>query len=538
MAIGIVRSVVERRAMRNGLGFRENADARFMALVTLNEGVWAIAPVLAWLSPHPFHLTIAFILLHVLWGVGIGQFQSEPRRALIATLPFMLVAAAFVSGLWGGASFVPALATELVWCVHITGRLLRGYRTRQALDLVEAERRQLVVDLERERDHARAGDRAKASFLTMISHELRTPMNGVLGAAQLLGERCADTLQRTYLGVITESANALLAVLNDILELTHVGAGVPIERSEFDFTELLHRVCKDWQVAANAKGLNFELEIAPQGLERLVTDPARVTQALNCLLSNAVKFTERGGVAVRVSAGPSEEMHTLVSVAVSDSGVGIAPGQINGLFEPFTQADSSVTRRFGGAGLGLAVCHKVAQLLDGRLAIESSPGAGSTFTFTFVADAPQPVKTALVETADAAPAARSLRVLIVEDHPVNRMILEHFLQAAGHATAAAEDGSIALDLLQLEQFDLVLMDVNMPVMDGLTATRRLRESAGPNTAAPVVIVSAAAHPQDRKAGFEAGADAYLNKPVDFAILADCLQDVCQGRLGDDTRSAA
>ncbi len=525
-AIGLVRSAAERREQTDARTTRgKRRSARFMAIVVINEAIWAVAPVLAWNGDSAFAIPMGFVLLHILWGVGIGHFQIWPRLALIATSPFALVAAWFLTRLWSGPMFLPALACEGVWCLHITGRMLRGWMTQQTLNQIDDRQAQLIENLEEERDHARAGERAKASFVAMISHELRTPMNGVIGAGQLLAGTRLDATQQDYVGVITRSAQSLLVLLNDIIDLTQAKSGrLKLEPETVDLRELIGRSARVWESGARARGLTFSVEIDASTPQRIVADPARVCQVVQNLLSNAVKFTEAGAVTLRVAPDPAGGR---LCITVADTGLGVPEAHRESIFQSFAQIDASVTRRFGGAGLGLPISRKLARLMGGDLACAPAANGGSVFVFEFPCDAAEP-EAALAETAetpDSISEAQPLRVLIVEDHPVNRMILERFLQSAGHRTASAENGAIALEILAVERFDLALMDVNMPVMDGLTATRALREFDGPARDMPVAIVSAAIRPEDHKAGFEAGADAYLEKPVDFAVLSQLLDRV-------------
>ncbi len=543
LAIGIARSAAERRAMRQVPAGTVDRSARFMAIVVVNEAIWAIAPVLAWTSPSPFALPMAFVLGHILWGVGIGHFQVWPRLAVVATAPFALVTGWFLLQLWGGPMFLPALACEGVWCMHITGRLMRGRITQLALDAIEVKQGQLIEDLEQERDHARAGEQAKASFVAMISHELRTPMNGVIGVAQLLGGTRLDETQKDYVGVITRSAQSLLALLNDIIDLTRVEqVRTDAEAVPVDLRDLVARTARVWEGAAHAKGLTFNVCVAPEIPTRVLAYDGRITKILQKLLSNAVKFTEGGSVTVRVTQLADHINECRIRVAVEDTGHGVAIEDSERIFESFAQSDTSVTRRYGGAGLGLPIARKLARQMNGDLSVLWTSNFGSSFALEFPCEI---LESASADEGDPGAAGaggdnvgRPLRVLIVEDHPVNRMILERFLESSGHQTASAENGAVALEMLAVERFDLTLMDVNMPVMDGLTATRAVRERDGPARDMPIAIVSAAIRPEDHQAGFDAGADAYLEKPVDFAALSQLLEHVRRAPQASAAAAAA
>src|SRR5690606_18247756 len=272
--------------------------------------------------------------------------------------------------------------------------------------------------------------------------------------------------------------------------------------------------------------------------------PLRVCQVIHNLLSNAVKFTDVGEILYTVRGVRTGGRQVRFEFSVRDSGAGISPEDLERLFQPFTQVDASSTRRFGGTGLGLTISRRMAHIMGGDITVESAPGEGSTFTFSVEAEVVE-----WAAEAEAAPivaeveGGQSLSVLVVEDHPVNRMILEAWMGSAGHASATAENGQLAVQAAGEQRFDLIVMDVNMPVMDGLTATRAIRAGGGPNAETPIVVLSASARSEDHQAGLEAGADAYLNKPIDFAALALVMNRVGAGRqavraLVDDGQNAA
>ena len=261
-------------------------------------------------------------------------------------------------------------------------------------------------------------------------------------------------------------------------------------------------------------------------------DPLRVCQVIHNLLSNAVKFTDAGEVAYTVRSERMADDRVRFDFAVRDSGAGISPEDLERLFQPFTQVDASSTRRFGGTGLGLTISRRMANIMGGDIAVTSSVGEGSTFTFTVEAEVVEWTREeAAAPIAAETEDGRALNVLVVEDHPVNRMILEAWMSSAGHTSSTAENGEIALEMAAGQHFDLIVMDVNMPVMDGLTATRGIRAGGGANAETPIVVLSASARVEDHEAGLEAGADAYLNKPIDFAALAQVMNRVGGGREG-------
>ena len=395
----------------------------------------------------------------------------------------------------------------------------------------QAHQAHLIEELEAARDKANAANDAKSNFLGIISHELRTPMNGVLGAAQLLSATRLENTQREYLSIIRNSGDNLLSLLNDILDMTKIEAGkMTFEIVDVSVEDLHRRVTGPFQAQAEAKGLMFEATYEGDIPATVKGDPLRVCQVIHNLLSNAVKFTDTGTVAYTVRGKRLADRRVAFEFAVTDSGTGISAADLERLFQPFTQVDASSTRRFGGTGLGLTISRRMANIMGGDITVTSELGKGSTFIFAVEAEvvewaAPKAVEEITAEVEDG----RQMSVLIVEDHPVNRMILEAWMSSAGHVSTAAENGQLALDACAEQPFDLIIMDVNMPVMDGLTATRHIRDGAGINAGTPIVVLSASARSEDHAAGLEAGADAYLNKPIDFAALAQMMALVGEGR---------
>jgi signal transduction histidine kinase/CheY-like chemotaxis protein len=518
-----------RTAFEIWLGRREPRSLGSLPLVGMISGAgWAVAPWLAWTSGHAFGHIIAVVMLASGYQIAFTQLASRPKSAAIVTAPYGVTAICIGATLWGTADFTGFLAGLALLSAQLTFTVAFGAAAQESLDQSVQRQSRLIDDLELARDKADAADRAKSAFLGSISHELRTPMNGVLGAAQLLGGTGLDHQQREYVGVIRESGAVLSGLLNDILEMTRVLAdGVQIEATEVDIAALLPRIVEPWSARAAAKGLDVKVEVDPDIPALVLADPSRIAQILNSLLSNALKFTRTGGIGLYVHAERRDDDTAYIQIAVHDTGVGIDPSDLRRVFESFGRLDASATESFGGAGLGLSFSRKLAEAMGGDLTVESKPGVGSIFTLT------APVKVALWTRPDIDPSAtdeaRRLTVLVVEDHPVNRKILETALTAFGHNVVTAEDGAAAVALCRIQAFDVIVTDVNMPIMDGLTATREIRGQPGPNQEAPVIILSASAQPRDHLAGYEAGADAYFNKPIDLSELAVMVERAAGGR---------
>ncbi|RZJ45219.1 MAG: response regulator [Brevundimonas sp.] len=530
LAAGALRGAVEKRiSQRVGTGW----GLVFPAVATATTAAWAVAPLLAWFSDATFGPSLGMALLVAGYVLVFAQLRSSPRQAIVISSPYGVAALIIAGSLWGTPEFwqflavVPFTAAGLF--VLVTMTMLREERIRA----FQEHQAHLIEELESARDKANAANDAKSNFLGVISHELRTPMNGVLGAAQLLGATRLEPTQREYLSIIRNSGDNLLSLLNDILDMTKIEAGkMTFEVVDVNVEDLDKRVTGPFQAQAEAKGLDF-VAIREGDVPAVVRgDPLRVCQVIHNLLSNAVKFTDAGQITYTVRGERLDDQNVRFDFAIRDSGSGIAPEDLERLFQPFTQVDASSTRRFGGTGLGLTISRRMANIMGGDITVESTPGVGSIFTFSVEAEVVCWVEEAEAEAIVAEiEGGQSLNVLVVEDHPVNRMILEAWMSSAGHTSATAENGQIAIEAAGEQRFDLIIMDVNMPVMDGLTATRAIRAGDGPNADTPVVVLSASARTEDHQAGLDAGADAYLNKPIDFAALAMVMNRVSAGRAG-------
>ena len=438
--------------------------------------------------------------------------------AVIIDVPF--VQGTLVVGL--GHSKVGRNDALIEFMHKICTLLSLGYR--RSVDL--AERRQTHAALRQKKEEAEAANRAKSEFLANTSHEIRTPMNAVIGMTELVLDTALDTSQREHLNIVKQAAESLLDILNDILDLSKIEARcLELDAVAFQLRQTCESIVQIVAAKAGEKGLELNFSIDPNLPDRLVGDPLRLRQVLVNLLSNAVKFTEEGKIEVSIT-GTIANNQLQLHVRVRDTGIGIPADKQKTVFEAFTQADASTTRRFGGTGLGLTISSQLVNMMGGSIEVESALGQGSTFAFTALFGvegknaATPPKRTGPADTgalagdlpssADQSP----LQILLVEDNVLNQMVATGLLKKEGHTIEIAADGQIALEMLEQADYDLVLMDLQMPRMGGLEATRHIRKKEE-TTGDHVAIIGLTAHAMtgDRERCLEAGMDGYVAKPI-------------------------
>jgi signal transduction histidine kinase/ActR/RegA family two-component response regulator len=459
-------------------------------------------------------------------GLFVG-FQFDPETSLATTVACVFTILSYASTI-SYLSFV--YSKKLSDHKHSLEKAHDDIKEKLMITEQEIhERKQVEKRLQDAMQKAEAASREKSRFLATMSHEIRTPMNAIIGMTELALQTENPQDIHGYLATVRDSSTHLLAIINDILDFSKIESGkFSLERRDFNLTELLERVVDTFRHDADKKNLFLESTVDPKVPDHINGDPARIRQVLVNIIGNALKFTHQGGITITLKQSPQASGNEPLLFAVTDSGIGISDDQKDFIFERFSQADHKTSHVYGGTGLGLSICKKIVELMGGRIWFESEEGRGTTFFFTLpLCPAVKPEKIPAPDGPDTAQTLRKLSILLAEDHPINIELTTIVLKGLGHDVAVAQNGIEAVDMVKNGAFDLVLMDIEMPEMDGLEASTRIRNGQAGSEKADTPIIAMTAHAfDDMVLNYKkAGINHAISKPINIHTLGAIIQEV-------------
>lgn len=499
---------------------------RKYSLVTGILGLsWAMIPTYFYGQVESWQLSLTLFITAGVMAAGIPVLAAHLPSMLAYVTPLAL------GGLYQALVAEPSMDMGLIFAVFIYWLFMVGAGKQQHDILVESmklrfQQERLVTDLRETGKAAEAASEAKSRFLAKVSHEIRTPMNGILGVTELLDRTALDQRQRRLTDIIRRSADGLMHLINDLLDLSKIEAGrLEIAPEDFDLKRCAQDLVELFEPAASAKGIALYLHMDDNIPAKLHGDWRRLQQALTNLISNAVKFTDHGQIELRMTRKNVEGSRHTLRFSVSDTGIGISTEDTQRIFAPFVQVDDSATRRYAGTGLGLAIARQLIAEMGGEIHVESALGDGARFFFELAFTTVQePATESQPKSTETSNHGLGCNVLLAEDNPINQMVTQEMLELLHCQMTLVENGLQAVEMAKQQSFDAILIDRHMPMMDGFTAARRIREHETQHGLPPatLIAVTASAYPSDRRDAEEAGIDGFLTKPFTFEQLREIL----------------
>ncbi len=518
----------------------DNPDSKSsLAIAAFTAMVWGIAPFMVWQAGQGQDDVIAIMMLGMGFLLVINKYRTSVRMALLVATPYLMLIAWFLYETRTERIFSMAVLATVAYLTILGGFLFSAHKRKQKIVAFKLEQDEIRMKLEKAHADAEKTNQEKLIFFANINHELRTPLNGILGLSDVLLTESMTTGQIRNVSLIQDSGKMLLALLNDILDLSKIEAeGITIEYMDVDLDELLHDLYSFWKPLADKKQISLVFE-KQKGLPEVVQlDPMRFRQCVNNLINNAIKFTPcKGQIIVTTTGSKYEDVYNL-TLAVQDTGIGIRKESITKLFKPFSQAEIGTARKFGGTGLGLAITRKLCRLMDGDISVTSEFGEGATFAMSIIARISGRKALPKEEHYKETPKSSfsGLRCLVVEDNENNTQMLLLLMQSFGLDVVSTSNGFEAIDALEKQYFDFVLMNLQMVNLGGIEATRLIRASEKSYASVPIIAMTASAMNSDCKKclaiGVDeyVGVDEYISKPLSWSQLEKAIANVMRSKV--------
>ncbi len=502
--------------------FKNEINAQPYGLVSqffgiLTAAIWGVAPFMVWTAGGGKYDYLAITMLGIGFLQVISQYRSEPKPAFLVAVPYMMLIGWFLYQSRLDTAFILALIVTLAYLMTLFGFVWAGQKSKKSIVEYKIEQDKLKQKLEDARDDAEKANHAKSAFLANMSHELRTPLNGILGLSDILKTEELTDNQFRKIELIHDCGGSLLELLNDILDISKIEAeGITLEKLEVNLHDLLHNTFAFWKPVFDQKNIELIFQKQKDLQSHILADPTRIRQCLNNLISNALKFTLEKGRVVVTATGHQDDDGYVLELSIQDTGIGLSQENIGKLFNPFVQADDGTTRKFGGSGLGLAITRNLCRLMGGDVTVQSVLGKGSNFRM-FIMTAIAETKSVELISCEEAPLITSeitgKRCLVVEDNEINLEVLLLLLEPYQLEIVVTRNGREAIDVLETQLFDFVLMDLQMPVLGGLEATKLIRSSGSVYGEVPIIAMTANAMTGDKGRCLAAGMNGYVSKPL-------------------------